>query len=172
MNKRIVYLTSSALFAAFITLTTAYLFHIPIGSSGYVHLGDAFVCLAAAFLPTPYAAAAAAIGGGLADLLTGAPMWAPFTVVIKAVMTLCLTSATEKIVNRRNILGGLGAAAVNIIGYYFAEVILYGNWITPLLNIPTAGLFQSGGGFALFVILGLVLDAAKVKQRLLHRKGS
>ena len=64
-------LTSAAMFAAMITLTTAYLFHIPIGANGgYIHFGDAFIYLAASLLPMPYACAAAAIGGGLADFLS------------------------------------------------------------------------------------------------------
>lgn len=54
-------LVTAALFAAVITLTTAYLLHIPV-PTGYVHLGDAFVYLAASLLPAPYAVAAAAIG--------------------------------------------------------------------------------------------------------------
>ena len=52
---------TAALFAAVITLTTAYLLHIPV-PTGYVHLGDAFVYLAAPLLPAPYAVAAAANG--------------------------------------------------------------------------------------------------------------
>lgn len=43
-------LTLSAMFAAVIMLMILYLFHIPVGSSGgYVHFGDAFIYLAAAF---------------------------------------------------------------------------------------------------------------------------
>ena len=46
------------LLAAIICLTTAYIFHIPLGgNNGYVHIGDAFIFLAAAILPTPYAIA-------------------------------------------------------------------------------------------------------------------
>lgn len=45
-------LTLSAMFAAVIMLMILYLFHIPVGSSGgYVHFGDAFIYLAACFLP-------------------------------------------------------------------------------------------------------------------------
>ena len=47
-------------------------------NGGYIHLGDALIYLAAVLLPAPYAMAAGAIGGGLADLLT-APVWAPAT---------------------------------------------------------------------------------------------
>ena len=54
-------LTLSAMFAAVIMLMILYLFHIPVGSSGgYVHFGDAFIYLAACFLPMPYACGAAA----------------------------------------------------------------------------------------------------------------
>ena len=68
-------LTASAMFAAMITLTTAYLFHIPVGvNGGYIHFGDAFIYLAAGLLPMPYACAAAAIGGGLADFVSGVPL--------------------------------------------------------------------------------------------------
>ena len=63
-------LTTTALFAAAITVMTAYMLHIPLPTGGYIHLGDALIYLAACLLPVPYAAAAAAVGAGLADLLT------------------------------------------------------------------------------------------------------
>ena len=72
------------LLAAMVGVATTFL-HVPIVGGGYVHMGDTVIYLAAALLPTPYAMAAAAVGAGLADLLV-APMWAPFTVVIKAAM--------------------------------------------------------------------------------------
>ena len=76
-------MTLTGLFAAMITLMTAYICHIPYGANGgYIHFGDALIYIAAVLLPRPYALAAAAIGGGLADLLT-APMWAPATIIIK-----------------------------------------------------------------------------------------
>ena len=76
-------MTLTGLFAAMITLMTAYICHIPYGANGgYIHFGDALIYIAAVLLPRPYALAAAAIGGGLADLLT-APMWAPATDVYK-----------------------------------------------------------------------------------------
>lgn len=166
VSKTVLHLTVTALFAAIIALTTAYLFHIPIGVSGYIHLGDAFIYLAAAFLPMPYAMAAAAVGAGLADILSGAPEWAIFTVIIKALMAMCFTYKSEKVINVRNIIGSVAAGVINIVGYYFAEVILYGNWIAPLLAIPTGGLVQSGGGMLVFILVGVLLDQAHIKNRL------
>ena len=43
----------SGIFAALVFVVTAYL-HIPT-YNGYVHIGDAFIFLAACILPTPYA---------------------------------------------------------------------------------------------------------------------
>ena len=81
-------LTVTAVLAALITLMTAYICHVPVGANGgYVHFGDALIYIAAAILPLPYACAAGAIGGGMADLLT-APVWAPATIIIK--MLICL----------------------------------------------------------------------------------
>ena len=70
-SYRIHYLSITGVFAAMITVMTAYIAHVPVGANGtYIHFGDALIYLAAVLLPTPYALAAAAIGGGLADLLT------------------------------------------------------------------------------------------------------
>ncbi len=76
MRNRTSKITTAGLFAAMITVMTAYICHIPYGANGgYIHFGDTLIYMAAVFLPRPYALAAAAIGGGAADLLT-APMWA------------------------------------------------------------------------------------------------
>ena len=91
-------ITATAVMAALTTLMTAYIFHIPVGvNGGYVHLGDTMIYLAAAFLPLPYACAAGAIGGGLADLLT-APVWAPATIIIKMLICLPFSSKGTKLV--------------------------------------------------------------------------
>ena len=94
-------LVLTALFASAITVMTAYILHIPIPTGGYIHLGDALIYLAACLLPLPYAAATAAVGAGLADLLT-APMWVLPTLVIKAVLVLFFTSKSERVLCPRN----------------------------------------------------------------------
>ncbi len=91
-TNKLILLVLSALFAAMITVMTAFLFHIPIGvNGGYLHFGDALIYLAASMLPAPYACTAAAVGAGLADIVSGAPIWAPFTLVIKACIALLFT---------------------------------------------------------------------------------
>ena len=55
-QKPVTLLTVTGLFAAIITLMTAYICHIPYGANGgYIHFGDALIYVAAVILPRPYA---------------------------------------------------------------------------------------------------------------------
>lgn len=122
-TTRVKCLTITGLMAAMITLMTAYICHIPVGhNGGYIHFGDSLICIAAALLPTPYALAAAAIGGGLADLLT-APMWAPATIIIKMLITIPFTNKSAKIITVRNIVATVIAYLISGTCYFFKYVV-------------------------------------------------
>lgn len=165
-TNKLILLVLSALFAAMITVMTAFLFHIPIGvNGGYLHFGDALIYLAASILPTPYACVAAAVGAGLADVVSGVPVWAPFTLVIKACIALLFTSKKEKLLSKRNVLALLGAWPVTCVGYYIAEAIITGNWIVPAAGLP-GNTIQAAGSAVLFVLIALALDKMQFKGRL------
>lgn len=156
-HQRILYMTTTALFAALICVTTAWLFHIPVGlNGGYVHVGDALIYLSAAILPAPYAMAAGAIGGALADFLT-APLWAPATFIIKMLIALPFTSKKDKIITLRNVIGVFIAALISFVGYYIAEALLFGTWAGLIPSI-VGTLVQSGGSAVLFLVFGFALD--------------
>lgn len=163
-------LTMTGLFAAMITVMTAYICHILYGANGgYIHFGDALIYMAAVFLPRPYALTAAAIGGGMADLLT-APMWAPATIIIKMLITLPFTSKEGRILIPRNIAAPFIAAVISATGYYLAEGILFGSFIAPLASIAGSAV-QSGGSAVIFLVLAAAMDKAHLKsktQRMLH----
>ncbi len=165
-DKKIKYMTMTGIFAALITLMTAYICHVPIGiNGGYVHFGDAFIYLAAVFLPTPYALTAAAIGGGLADLLT-APMWAPATIVIKMAVALLFTDKGMYLVNKRNIMSTALAYPVSGIGYYIAERLMFEKGAVFAVTMAQTAV-QSLGSAVVFVLLGIALDRAQLKKRFL-----
>ena len=162
-HQRILYMTTTALFAALICVTTAWIFHIPIGvNGGYVHVGDALIYLAAAILPTPYAMAAGAIGGAFADLFT-APLWAPATFIIKMLIALPFTNKKDTIIVPRNVIGVLIAAVISFVGYYIAEVLLFGTWAALIPSI-IGTLAQSGGSAVLFLVFGFALDRMRFKS--------
>lgn len=154
-------LTVTALFAAAITTMTAYMLHIPIPTGGYIHLGDALIYLAACLLPVPYAAGAAAIGAGLADLLT-APMWVLPTLVIKAVVVLFFTSKGERLLCRRNLAAIVLAGLFSPAAYALAGCAMAG---TMAAFIPQflGTLVQGIGSGALFIVITPALDGVKLK---------
>ncbi len=164
-DKKTYLLVLTGLFAALITLFTAYIVHIPVGiNGGYVHFGDAIIYLAAAILPTPYAIAAAAIGGGLADLLT-APMWAPATVIIKALIVLPFTFRKKTVLCKRNIAATVVSFLISATGYYIAEALLFGT-SAAIITAFSGSLVQSGGSAVFFLLIGTAFDKAGVKDKL------
>lgn len=163
-QSKIKHLTMTGIMAALITIMTAYICHVPVGvNGGYIHFGDSLIYLAAVLLPRPYALAAAAIGGGMADILT-APMWAPATIIIKMLITLPFTSKSTKIVTRRNVIAAVLAYFISGFSYFLAEYLLFGTWSVLLVSMSQS-LIQSGGSAICFVILGLALDKVQAKNR-------
>lgn len=168
-TTKVKYLTITGLMAAVITLMTAYICHIPVGANGgYIHFGDSLIYIAAALLPTPYALAAAAIGGGLADLLT-APMWAPATIIIKMLITIPFTNKSTKIITTRNIVATVITYFISGICYFFAEYIIFGSFSSAFLASMSGSLIQSGGSAVFFIIFGIALDKAHIKAKLANQ---
>ncbi len=156
-------LCQSAVLAAVIYVFTAYL-HVP-SFNGYTHIGDGFLYLAASLLPVPYAAAAGAVGAGLADLFSGYAIWAPATLVIKALAAFCFTSRAPSFLCRRNLWALLPAAGLCGAGYYLYECAVTGNFAAPAAGIP-GYLIQSALSSLVYLLLGRALDRAGLKRRL------
>jgi len=157
-------LVLSALFAAAIAATTAYILHIPLPTGGYIHVGDALIYLAASLLPLPWAMAAGAVGGMLADLLT-APIWALATFVIKALICLPFTSKGEKLLCGRNVAAMVLAGLLSPTLYGFFNVFLAQSWATFWPQF-LGTLIQGVGGGIVFTVLALACDKAELKKRL------
>ncbi len=165
-NSKTKLVVLSALLAAVIALCTRFT-SIPIfGGMGYVHIGDAFIFLAAAILPTPYALLSCACGGALADLMSGFAAYMLPTAIIKALMALMFAGKkSEKLLSGRNFLSILPAIAVLVGGYYVAEVIMYQSFISPLMGMVwnlVQGVFSAAG----FAVLATALDKTRLRDRL------
>lgn len=167
-GKTLKYIVTAAMFAAIIAIFTAYLFHVPItigSNTAYLHFGDAFIFLAASLLPPSFAVPAAMIGGGLADVLCGSAVWAPFTIVVKGAMAFCFTAKGQKILCKRNLLALLPCLVVTVSVYYLAEAVIYGNWAAPVLSI-WGNVVQIVGSGILYALLAAGCDRAKLKRLL------
>lgn len=89
---------------------------VGLGYKGVVHAGDAMVFIAAVVLSRRNAVIASALGMGLFDLLSTAPAWTPFTVVIKGMMAFLAAT----IAYRNNYEGN--SIINNILGYVIGGI--------------------------------------------------
>lgn len=132
-------LTFTAVFTALVYVFTAFVnIRLPIAAAGgLIHLGNVPLFICAIIFGKKCGAIAGGIGMSLFDLLSGWTAWAPFTFVTVALMGYVTGAVTE---HRRGLkwdaLAIFAACVIKIIGYYIAEVILYGSWLAPAASIP------------------------------------
>ncbi len=165
MNRqKIKRMALSGIFAALVFVFTAYL-HIP-SHTGYTHVGDGFIYVAACLLPLPYAVFVGAVGALLADLLTGFAIWAPGSVIIKAAAVFFFSCKGKRILTLRNALALLPACLLCIGGYYLYESLITGNFLAPLAGIR-GYITESVLSSLLFLILGFALDKLDIRRHIL-----
>ena len=162
-DQKIRLMCIAGIFTAIVFVFTAYL-HIP-SHTGYTHVGDGFIYLAACMLPLPYAMFVGAGGALLADCLTGYAIWAPGSIIIKTVAVLFFSRKSARIISIRNLLALIPAWIVCIGGYYLYEALITGNFVAPLSGIP-GYITQSVLSSILFVVAGLAMDKLNAKNTL------
>ena len=158
----------TALMMCLITVATM-LIRVPIPfTQGYVHLGDAMIFLSVLLLGWKYGTIAAAVGSMLGDVIGGFAMWAPWTLCIKGGMAIIMgllaasavKSAGVKIagIDFKVIFGMILGGAFMTVGYFVAEGVMYGNFVSAALGIP-----WNIGQFAVGMVIAMILAAALCK---------
>lgn len=172
MDNRTNKLVMTALMMALTYIATVFV-RVPIPfTQGYVHLGDTMVFMSALVLGRKYGIAAAGIGTALADILGGFAAWAPWTFVIKAGMVVILGTAAATADRKKGkksavmlkielAVGMLIAGAFMVAGYFLAEGVMYGNFVSAALGIP-----WNIGQFAVGMVLALTLQEALCRTQL------
>lgn len=164
--------------SAIVCLATIFL-RIPIISvNGYVNLGDAFIFLFAALFGPLTAMISGGIGSAIADLI-GYPLFAPFTLFIKALegliagfMIKILFPHKEKYAwNTLKSVIAFAIAALEMIAlYFFASSILARTFTAGVAEI-LANLVQGGASIAIAVVLlhATPLHAFATKQKVIKK---
>lgn len=161
-SKQLYNIVIASLFAAMIFVLT---FFVKIPTAiGYIHLGDTVIYLAASMLPTPFAVAAAAIGGGLSDFVGGYGIYVPVTMIIKALLALCFSCKNEKIINVRNMVAVLICCGITVGGYFAFEILYYG---AGALASVIPNLLQAGASGILYIVIGFAFDKSSIKNKLM-----
>ena len=168
-KKSLLKITNTAIFTAVILLATSVIkFSTGLGE-GYIHLGDSFIYLAACVLPFPYCLFAGALGGGLADILSGYAIWAIPTMIIKMLNAVpfalvCRKQKSNKILSRQTVLMAIISGAITILGYFVTECILYSVASATLSLLGNT--IQAVASGIIFVIIAKATDKTNLKSKI------
>lgn len=124
---------------------------IPATNGGYVNLGDTIIYIAAYIFGGPTASVSAALGSLLADLMAGAPVYAPATFVIKGLMGLVCGTLMRRGAFGRYAFACLLGGVMMTAGYALYELILFGA-AYAVVSIPY-NLIQFAGSVAVAAVL-------------------
>ena len=156
----------TAVMTALVIVFTSFI-KVPIGAGGYIHLGDLMILLSASILPLPFALLSSCVGAALSDVIVGAPIWAPFSLIVKALIVICFTAKKEKVLCARNFIACGISCVITVIGYFFSEVIIYGNW-GAYVSMPW-NLIQAVVAAVGYIVIGIAFDKLKVKKFIYKR---
>lgn len=165
-NKKLKKTASSAVLSALCCIATIVI-QIPSPMNGYINMGDAAVLLCAFTLPAPYAAAAAGIGSGIADILTGFVYYSAGTVIIKALMAASASLLFHKIRYKNEfvslLFSGIVCELIMIIGYtVYASIFLGSGFAAAATSVP-GNLVQAAVG-----IIGGILIYTLLPKKIKH----
>ena len=141
MKFKVKDMVQTALLIATVYVCTAIYVPSPFASGGMMHLGNIAFFTATLVFGRVKGAIAGGVGLALLELTSVYAVWAPFTLVIRAVQGIVIGTISwgkDRKANNTgfNILALVVGAIIMIAGYYIAEVILYGNWLAPIYSIP------------------------------------
>lgn len=135
-------LVITALLIALVFISTKFInIKLPLaGQGGLVHFGNVMIYIATFIFGTRKGAIAGSVGMALFDILSGWVVWAPFTFVIRWVMSEIIGFIAVRGEKNGYHIGwnviAIGVSGIwMIIGYYCTEIILYRNWVLALGSI-------------------------------------
>lgn len=168
-KKSLLKITYTAIFTAIILLATAIIKFSTVLGEGYVHFGDSIIYITACMLPFPYCLIAGALGGALADIISGFAIWSVPTAIIKMMNVLpfaigCKSDKSNKILNKKTALMSIVSGIITILGYFVAECILYSVASATLSIIGNT--IQAISSGILFYIIATALDKINFKSKL------
>ncbi len=163
----------AALMAAMTCIATMVI-QVPSPTGGYIHLGDGFVLLSGIILGPLYGGAAAGLGSMFADLLSGYAVFAPATLIIKALAavigglvyyTLCHTVFQAKHKLIPVITAGICGGIIVTVGYFIFESIILGNGLAATIVGVPANIVQNLFGITVSsFLLPLLFKVPLIKE--------
>ena len=138
-ENKVQFIAVTAMAVALTYVFTAFVnVRLPIAANGgLIHLEMSLYLLWQFYSVRKQELSLGGVGMGLFDLLSGWTAWAPFTFIIVGIMGYVVGAMTEKHDQYGWKVAAIFAAfVIKIVGYYIAEIILYGNFIAPISSVP------------------------------------
>jgi uncharacterized membrane protein len=163
-NDKIIKLVTAALMAAMTCVVTLFLpIKIPNTNNGYIHPGDAFVLLSGIILGPLYGGLSAGIGSLMADLYAEAYLYAPATLIIKALAAIAAAYSYRKIRKRSVMMAGVFTGIVVTVGYFLYDLIISGTFGSALVSLPF-NLIQNVMGIVIAsIVMPLLLKVPQIR---------
>ena len=117
---------------------------VPSPTGGYINIGDAAVLTAGIILGPVYGAIAAGLGSAISDIVAGAAIYAPGTLIIKALMALVVGLFYKKCKsNGRLIVLLILSELIMVAGYFLYDALVL--YLTGGENVFLASLEEIVG---------------------------
>lgn len=135
-------LVITSILAALVFVATMFInIRLPFGQGGLIHLGTSMLFITAILFGPKKGALAGAIGMGLFDIVGGWLIWAPTTIIARALQGFIVGKIAWSNGYRGdniglNILGAVISMPLMIAVYYIGQAIMFKSWIAPLASIP------------------------------------
>lgn len=155
-------LVLTAILSTIVLVSTVFInIKLPIGQGGLIHLGSAALFTAAILFGPKKGALAGSIGMGLFDIFGGWIIWAPTTIIARALQGYIVGKIAWSKGHRGdnvmlNIVAAVASTPVMLAVYYIGQGIMYNNWVAPLASVP-GDLIQSVIGLLIAIPLCLAL---------------
>lgn len=146
-------LVITGLSIALVYVATLIQFELPTpNGGGLVHLGTGMSYIVALMFGKKVGAVSGSFAMGMFDILSKYTIWAPTTIITRAIMGYVVGSIATRDGESgnspvRNVIAIVVGGAIMIAGYYIGESITFGNWITPVASI--------GGNFLQILVGGV-----------------
>lgn len=152
-------LTLAALFMALTTVATMVI-HIPVpATQGFVNVGDSFVLLSGLLFSHYYGALIGGVGSALADLFLGYTIFAPVTLIVKAIEAL-LASYIDRGNTVSRVIAVIVGVTWMVFGYFIFEVFMFDLPVALSAVIPNSiqGIISAGLALLLYPIVRRLID--------------
>ncbi|ANF22447.1 ECF transporter S component [Thermococcus piezophilus] len=117
----------SAMMAAVVGVTTAFVTVTIPATGGYLNFGDTMVMFAAMVFGPVVGVFAGGVGSALGDVLAGYPGWAPITLVVKGLEGLAVGYLANRSDNVSTLaIAGIVGGIIMISGYFLFEAYMFG----------------------------------------------